>query len=74
MLACDFGNGVALMRLLRLLGMIMLGLLLWVEISLQDKKNLLILPEIGSLGGVLQQISLYNELVRKHACVSNSAG
>lgn len=53
MLACDFGNGVALMRLLRLLGMIMLGLLLWVEISLQDKKILLILPEIDSLGGVL---------------------
>lgn len=69
-----FGNGVALMRLLRLLCMTMLGLLLWAEISLKNKKILLILPEIGSLGGVLQQISLYNELVRKHACVSNSAG
>lgn len=69
-----FGNGVALMWLLRLLCMIMLGLLLWAEISLKDRKILLILPEIGSLGGVLQQISLYNELVRKHACVSNSAG
>lgn len=41
---------------------------------LEKQKNLLILPEIGSLGGVLQQISLYNELVRKHACVYNSAG
>ena len=41
---------------------------------LEKQKNLLILPEIGSLGGVLQQISLYNELVRKHTCVSNSAG
>lgn len=69
-----FGNGVALMRLLRLLCMTMLGLLLWAEISLKNRKILLILPEIGSLGGVLQQISLYNELVRKHACVSNSAG
>lgn len=49
-------------------------LLLWAEISLKDRKILLILPEIGSLGGVFQQISLYNELVRKHACVSNSAG
>ncbi len=65
---------VALMRLLRLLCMTMLGLLLWAEISLKNKKILLILPEIGSLGGVLQSISLYNELVRKHACVSNSAG
>ncbi len=74
MLAHDFGNGVALMRLLRLLCIIMLGLLLWAEISLKNRKILLILPEIGSLGGVLQQISLYNELVRKHACVSNSAG
>lgn len=69
-----FGNGVALMRLLRLLCIIMLGLLLWAENSLKNRKILLILPEIGSLGGVLQQISLYNELVRKHACVSNSAG
>lgn len=74
MLAHDFGNGVALMRLLRLLCIIMLGLLLWAEISLKNRKILLILPEIGSLGGVLQQISLYNELVRKHACVFNSAG
>lgn len=74
MLAHDFGNGVALMRLLRLLCIIMLGLLLWAEISLKNRKILLILPEIGSLGGVLQQISLYNDLVRKHACVSNSAG
>ena len=74
MLAHDFGTGVALMRLLRLLCIIMLGLLLWAEISLKNRKILLILPEIGSLGGVLQQISLYNELVRKHACVSNSAG
>jgi|GEM_PF-1290945 hypothetical protein len=74
MLAHDFGNGVALMRLLRLLCIIMLGLLLWAEISLKNRKILLILPKIGSLGGVLQQISLYNELVRKHACVSNSAG
>lgn len=74
MLAHDFGNGVALMRLLRLLCIIMLGLLLWAEISLKNRKILLILPEIGSLGRVLQQISLYNELVRKHACVSNSAG
>lgn len=41
---------------------------------LEKQKNLLILPEIDSLGGVLQQISLYNELVRKHACVYNSAG
>lgn len=69
-----FGNGVALMWILRLLCMIMLELLLWAEISLKDRKILLILPKIGSLGGVLQQISLYNELVRKHACVSNSAG
>lgn len=74
MLAHDFGNGVALMRLLRLLCIIMLGLLLWAEISLKNRKILLIIPKIGSLGGVLQQISLYNELVRKHACVSNSAG
>lgn len=66
MLAHDFGAGVALVWLLRLL--------FWAEISLKDRKILLILPEIGSLGGVLQQISLYNELVRKHACVSNSAG
>lgn len=68
-----FGNGVALMQLLRLLCMIMLELLLC-RIFLENRKILLILPEIGSLGGVLQQISLYNELVRKHACVSNSAG
>ena len=74
MLAHDFGNGVALMRLLRLLCIIMLGLLLWAEISLKNRKILLILPKIGSLGGVLQQISLYNELVRKHACACNSAG
>lgn len=53
MLAHDFGNGVALMRLLRLLCIIMLGLLLWAEISLKNRKILLILPEIGSLGGVL---------------------
>lgn len=66
MLAHDFGDGVAMVWLLRLL--------FWAEISLKDRKILLILPEIGSLGGVLQQISLYNELVRKHACVSNSAG
>lgn len=65
---------VALMRLLRLLCMTMLGLLLWAEFSLKNRKILLILPKIGSLGGVLQQISLYNELVRKHACVFNSAG
>ena len=45
MLAHDFGNGVALMRLLRLL--------FWAEISLKNRKILLILPEIGSLGGVL---------------------
>ena len=55
MLAHDFGNGVALMRLLRLLCIIMLGLLLWAEISLKNRKILLILPKIGSLGGVLQQ-------------------
>lgn len=66
MLAHDFGDGVALVWLLRLLFL--------AEISLKDRKILLILPEIDSLGGVLQQISLYNELVRKHACVSNSAG
>lgn len=66
MLAHDFGNGVALMRLLRLL--------FGAEFSLKNRKILLILPKIGSLGGVLQQISLYNELVRKHACVFNSAG
>ena len=53
MLAHDFGNGVALMRLLRLLCMIMLGLLLCAEISLKNRKILLILPEIDSLGGVL---------------------
>ncbi len=45
MLAQDFGNGVALMRLLRLLFL--------AEISLKNRKILLILPEIGSLGGVL---------------------
>lgn len=44
------------------------------EFSLKNRKILLILPKIGSLGGVLQQISLYNELVRKHACACNSAG
>lgn len=73
MLAHDFGNGVALMQLLRLLCMTMLDCC-FAEFSLKNRKILLILPEIGSLGGVLQQISLYNELVRKHACVSNSAG
>ena len=66
MLAHDFGNGVALMRLLRLL--------FGAEFSLKNKKILLILPEIDSLGGVLWHIPLYNELVRKHVCVSNSAG
>lgn len=45
MLAHDFGNGVALVWLLRLLFL--------AEISLKDRKILLILPEIGSLGGVL---------------------
>lgn len=45
MLAHDFGNGVALMRLLRLL--------FEAEFSLKNKKILLILPEIDSLGGVL---------------------
>lgn len=45
MLAHDFGNGVALVWLLRLL--------LWAEISLKNRKILLILPEIDSLGGVL---------------------
>lgn len=44
--------GVALMRLLRLLCMTMLGLLLLAEISLKNRNILLILPEIGSLGGV----------------------
>lgn len=66
MLAHDFGNGVALMRLLRLL--------FGAEFSLKNKKILLILPEIDSLGGVLSHIPLYNELVRKHACACNSAG
>lgn len=45
MLAHDFGNGVALVWLLRLLFL--------AEISLKDRKILLILPEIDSLGGVL---------------------
>lgn len=38
MLACDFGNGVALMRLLRLLCMTMLELLLC-RIFLEKQKN-----------------------------------
>lgn len=45
MLAHDFGNGVVLVWLLRLL--------FWAEISLKNRKILLILPEIDSLGGVL---------------------
>lgn len=73
MLAHDFDNGVALMWILRLLCMIILELLLC-RIFLENRKIILILPEIDSLGGVLQQIPLYNELVRKHACVCSSAG
>lgn len=46
MLAHDFGNGVVLVWLLRLLCMIMLGLLLC-RIFLEKQKNLLILPEIA---------------------------
>lgn len=61
------------MWILRLLCMIMLELLLC-RIFLEKQKNFAHPTQIGSLGGVLQQISLYNELVRKHACVSNSAG
>lgn len=66
MLAHDFGNGGGADAVTEIT---VLG-----RNFLENKKILLILPEIGSLGGVLQQISLYNELVRKHACVSNSAG
>lgn len=74
MLANDFGNDGGAYAVTEIAVYDNAELLLWAEISLKDRKILLILPEIGSLGGVLQQISLYNELVRKHACVYNSAG
>ena len=74
MLAHDFGNDGGAYAGTEIAVYDNAELLLQAEISLKNRKILLILPEIGSLGGVLQHIPLYNELVRKHACVSNSVG
>lgn len=53
MLANDFGNDGGAYAVTEIAVYDNAELLLWAEISLKNKKILLILPEIDSLGGVL---------------------